>query len=57
MLDTKQKNDIKFMIGIVLFMILSVVVYFEKRLDIMNTTVYAFLIAMAWWQEEFLERS
>ena len=42
MLDTKQKNDIKFMIGIVLFMILSVVVYFEKRLDIMNTTVYAF---------------
>ena len=42
MLDTKQKNDIKFMIGIVLFMILSVVVYFEKRLDIMNTTEYAF---------------
>lgn len=42
MLETKQKNDIKFMIGMVLFMIVSVVIYFEKQLDIMNTTVYAF---------------
>lgn len=37
-----RKDNILYFVGLLIYTILAVFVYFEQRLDIMNTTVYAF---------------